>query len=303
MRKHPVIFFILVTGFVFAFFITLFMSILSVAKGGRSFFLKNSSVAILEVQGPIFDSSDALKKIDNFKEDKQVKAVVVRIDSPGGAVAPSQEIFSELKKLREKKTVIVSMGTVAASGGYYIALAGNKIFASPGTITGSIGVIMESLSAEELLKWAKVESRVIKSGKLKDVGSPFRVMTPEERAYLQGIIDNMYAQFKGAVSEERHMPMEKLLPYADGRVMTGDQALQLGFIDKMGTLYDAIDEAKKMAGLPQSTPVIWPKKFESPFEFLMNGGRSNALLDFFNRTFTGLDSPVWFYSLNLNQLF
>ena len=222
-------------------------------------------VAVIKIEGPIFDSIPVLKELRFYQENDAVKALVLRIDSPGGAVAPSQEIFEEVKKFKKDKIVVVSMGTLAASGGYYIASAAHKIVASPGTVTGSIGVIMETMGVGEVLKTLKLESRVIKSGEYKDIGSPLRGVEPKEKAYLQAMLDNMYHQFVEAVSEQRKIPLETMKGLAEGKIYTGQQALEVGLVDQLGTLYDAIDEAKKMAHLSEDAGVIWPREERFPW--------------------------------------
>ena len=236
---------------------------------GEGGFSGGDKVAVLKIEDIILDDQSYLDSITKIKEDKQVKAVVVRIDSPGGAVGPSQEIYSELKKLRKDMPVIASIGNVGASGGYYIACAAEKIFANPGTITGSIGVVAEFASYEKLLEWAKVDVEVLKSGKYKDVGSPFREMTDEDREYMQGLINNVYSQFKSAVAESRGLDKAEVDKVADGKIFTGEQAKDLKLIDETGTLNDAIDLAAKKAGIKgQPNLVYYPKKKSQFLELL-----------------------------------
>ncbi len=218
-------------------------------------------VAVLEVEGVILDSEPYLESLSKIKKDDGIKAVVLRIDSPGGAVSPSQEIYSEIKKLREKKPVIATLGSVGASGGYYIACSAQKIFANPGTITGSIGVIAQFVSYEDLLKWAKLDVAVIKTGEFKDVGSPFRSMTEADKKYIQQLIDNVYSQFKLAISESRKMDMKEVDKIADGKVYTGEQAKNLKLIDELGTLGDAISLAGALSGIKGEPNIsYYPKK-------------------------------------------
>ncbi len=298
MKKHPVLYSLFFISLFLIFFSAVFISVFSIFSGSPPSIFEGGEVMVLPIEGPVFKSGEILEKIDDVRQSKSIRALVVRIDSPGGAVAPSQEIFEELKKVRAEKKVVVSMGTVAASGGYYIASAGDKIFASRGTITGSIGVIMKGMNLEQLVKWLRLEPRVLKTGKFKDSGSPFRSLDPEEKAYLQGLIDNMYAQFKKAVSEERHIPPEKVDQLAEGKVYTGEQALELGLVDQLGTLYDAIDEAKKMAGLSQEARVIWPQKYESPIDWLFEKSSLKASLEEWgNHFFYGMKIPLWFYDM------
>ncbi len=210
-----------------------------------------------------------MESIESITNDDDIKALVVRIDSPGGAVGPSQEIYSELKELREDIPVIASIGDVGASGGYYIACAADKIFANPGAITGSIGVIAQFASYEKLLEWAKIDVEVIKSGKYKDVGSSFRKMNEADREYLQDLIDNVYMQFKSAVAESRDLDSEEIDKVADGKIFTGEQALELKLIDELGTMNDAISMAADLGGI-EGKPSIenFPRKKFSLQEFL-----------------------------------
>lgn len=232
---------------------------------GDDGFSSGDRVAVLKVEDIILDDQIYIDSLDKIKEDKKVKAVVVRIESPGGAVGPSQEIYSELKKLRNDMPVIASIGNVGASGGYYIACAAEKIFANPGTITGSIGVVAEFANYEKLLEWARVDVEVLKSGKYKDVGSPFREMTPEDREYMQGLIDNVYSQFKSAVAESRGLGPAEVDKIADGKIFTGQQAKELKLIDETGTINDAIDLAANMAGIKGKPDLVYYPKKKSQF--------------------------------------
>ncbi|MCX8023030.1 MAG: signal peptide peptidase SppA, partial [Syntrophorhabdaceae bacterium] len=206
--------------------------------------LFREKIGVVEISGVITESKDIVEDIVRFKEDESIRGVILRINSPGGSVGPSQEIFSEVKKLREKKKVYVSMGSVCASGGYYIATAGEKIFAMPATITGSIGVIMEHMVVEDLFKKLGVQSNALKSGQFKDAGSPFRKMREEERVYFQQILDSIHGQFVKTVSVERRLPLETVRTLADGKVFTGVKAKELKLIDRIGTFYDVVDEMK-----------------------------------------------------------
>ncbi|MBF8302859.1 MAG: Signal peptide peptidase SppA, type, protease, partial [Candidatus Dadabacteria bacterium] len=228
-------------------------------------------IAILEIQGVILDSQPYLDSLSKIKKDDGIKAIVLRIDSPGGAVGPSQEIYSEILKLREKKPVIATLGSVGASGGYYIACAAQKILANPGTITGSIGVIAQFVSYEQLLKWAKLDVEVIKSGEFKDVGSPFKKMTETEKQYMQQLIDNVYSQFKLAVSKARGIDSKEMDKIADGRIFTGEQAKNLKLIDELGTLSDAISLAGSLSGIKGEPNVsYYPKKKMNFLDFILS---------------------------------
>lgn len=225
-------------------------------------------IGILQIKGIILNAEEYLLAIKEMAKKKSIKAIVVRIDSPGGSVGASQEIFEELKKTRNLKPVIVSMGSVAASGALYVALGGTKIFASPGTITGSIGVVLEIPNIEKLLKKIGIESETIKSGTYKDTGSIYRPLTPEEKKYLTKKVKLIHDQFIKAISEERKISIEKVKSFADGRIFTGEEAKSLGLVDKMGNFWDAVEEAKKMAKISEAKLVFMPKKKSFLFKIL-----------------------------------
>ena len=205
-------------------------------------------VGVVELTGVITDSRDLIGELHELRKDPRVKAIVIRIDSPGGAVAPSQELYAAVERARKDKKIVCSMGTVAASGGYYVASACDKIYASPGTVTGSIGVISELPHVGKLLELARVDVDTIKSGAMKDLGSPLRPMTKEERGFFQSFVDGVYEQFLADVAKGRKLDKEKIRPFADGRILTGEQAKKLGLIDELGNLEDAVDAAAKLAG-------------------------------------------------------
>ena len=216
-------------------------------------------VALIRVEGMIVDSKDTIYEIKEYVKDPLIKAIVLRIDSPGGAVAPSQEIYEEIKKAVAKKKVIASMGSIAASGGYYIASPATKIIANPGTLTGSIGVIMEIPNVEGLMSKLGIKTEVVKSGEKKDMASVFRGIKKEERAILQKVLDNVHDQFITAVAEGRKMPYEDVKQIADGRIFTGEQALKVGLVDKLGNIEDAVQVAADLSGI-KGEPVLISKK-------------------------------------------
>lgn len=228
--------------------------------------LGKDRVAVVRIEGPILDSQQTVNELQEFSEDPLVKAIVVRIDSPGGGVAPSQEIYNAVKRVRDEhnKTIVASMGTVAASGGYYIAVASDRILANPGTLTGSIGVIMQLANFEELLKKIGVQSLVIKSGRYKDIGSPFRPMSEDDRRLMQSVMDDVHRQFIEAVAAGRSLEMADVEPLADGRVFTGLQAKDFLLIDDLGDLRDAIRLAGNLSGIKGEPSVVEPTK---PFSF------------------------------------
>lgn len=227
-------------------------------------------VALLRVEGPIIDARDAIDELKEYRDDHSVKAIVLRIDSPGGAVAPSQEIYAEVKKACEQKSVVVSMGSIAASGGYYIASPATKILANPGTLTGSIGVIMELPNLEGLMSKIGIKTEVIKSGKYKDMASTFRTMEKEEREILQGVMDNVHNQFIAAVAEGRKLPVEDVRALADGRIFTGEQAKSLRLVDELGTIEDAIAAAAALGGIEGEPDVVTKKEKRSLIDLLQS---------------------------------
>ena len=216
-------------------------------------------VGVLQIEGAIDDSQTVLAELKRFKDMPWVKAIVVRIDSPGGAVAPTQEIFQEILRSKKQKPFIASMGGMATSGGYYIAAACDNIIANPGTLTGSIGVIMQLTNMEELMKKVGVRGVNVKSGPNKDIGSPFQPLSPEAREILQSLVDNVHSQFVAAVAKGRGMEEAQVRKLADGRIYSGAQAQQLGLVDQFGTLQDAIELAAKRAGIDAEPAVYYSR--------------------------------------------
>jgi len=227
-------------------------------------------IGVVEIEGTISDLKEVMADMVRFKEDDGIRGVIVRINSPGGAVGPTQEAASELKKLKAVKKVYVSMGSVCASGGYYIASVGEKLYANPSTITGSIGVIMQQTVVEELMKKIGIQSNTLKAGSMKDVGSPFRKMTDSERQYLQDIINNIHEQFIKDVATGRKIPLDKARTLSDGRIYTGLQAKEAGLIDTIGTFYDAVDELKKAVGIKGKPELVYGKRPFAPLRWLFS---------------------------------
>jgi len=259
MRKHPVLFGILLL-FAVGILLFVFMSGLSVWRGEKKSLSGGGRVGVVPVKGIITDSKSVVEQITRYGNDSRIKAVVIRIDSPGGGVAPSQEIYDAVLELRKKKNVVASMGSVAASGGYYIACAAERIIANPGSVTGSIGAVMHFSNFEETLKKLGIRASVVKSGKYKDSGSPLRDMTGEERNLFQGVIDDIHDQFVEAVSASRKIPKEKMKEYADGRIFTGRQALKLGLVDSLGDMDAAVRVVAELAGIKGKPDVVYPKE-------------------------------------------
>jgi protease-4 len=235
-------------------------------------------VALIRIEGVITDSRETTEELKEYVKNPSIKAIVLRIDSPGGAVAPSQEIYEEVRKAVAKKKVLVSMGSVAASGGYYIASPATRIIANPGTLTGSIGVIMEIPNIEGLMNKLGIKTEVVKSGKHKDIASIFRGIGKEEREILQGVLDNVHTQFIKAVAEGRKMLPSDVEKIADGRVFTGEQALKAGLIDELGNLEDTVQAAAKLSGI-KGEPVIVSKKERFSLIDLIREGVPEELTD------------------------
>lgn len=274
MNKHPflsgLLFLVVFIG-VFGIFIYLILfkfqvkSNYNVVRGSSL-----SAIGIINLTGTITSSSDFIKLLRHYERDSHVKAVVIRVNSPGGEVAPSQAIYEQLIKFRKYKKVVVSMDSVAASGAYYISSAADKIVAEPGTLTGSIGVIMEMPNVSKLMKKIGVSYNYIVSGPYKDIGTPFKEMTPMQREKLQGVVMNVYEQFVDAVAKGRNLKVSYVKKLANGMVYSGQQALKLHLVDKLGDFQDAVKLAQKLAGIKGKPTIIYPiKKHPDIFQSLI----------------------------------
>ncbi len=226
----------------------------------------NGNIAVVEIKGPIEEARSTIASLKEYAKKDKVKAIVLRVDSPGGTVGASQEIYDEVLKISQKKKIVVSMGDVAASGGYYVAVGADRILANPGTITGSIGVISEYFVLEDLLKKFHLRWEVIQAGKMKDIGSPLRALKEDERKILQQLTNDMHAQFIEAVARGRKMPPEKVKQLAEGQIFSGRQAKELGLVDELGGLEQAIEVAAKLTNVREEPKVIYPE--EEPFKWL-----------------------------------
>jgi protease-4 len=226
---------------------------------------KKGNIGIVEVVGPIMSSKKIIDDIKTFREDDDIKAIIIRIDSPGGGIGPSQEIYRELMKTRTQKKVIASMGSVAASGGYYIAAATEGIVANPGTITGSIGVIMEYANLMEIAKKIGISPVVIKSGEFKDMGSPLRQLKEKEKKIFQQLVDELHLQFVSDAANARDMDLSKMAELADGRVYTGQKALALKLVDRLGNLGDAVQWAGELGNIKGKPVPVYPKEDKMTF--------------------------------------
>lgn len=264
MKRFNLTTVLIIAGFGFVFFVAIILlAALALSRQGGWTGLGGDRIAVVYIEGVIFDSKNVNEHLKMYADDSRVKAVLLRIDSPGGGVAASQEISDQVRWLREekKKTVVVSMGSVAASGGYYIACAADHVVANPGTVTGSIGVIAEWVNYGNLLKWAQMQTEVIKSGEMKDVGSPTREITAKERAYLQGLINQMFEQFVNAVAAGRkELTRERIIELADGRVYTGEEALRQKLIDGLGNYDAALKKTAELVGIKGEPHVVTPPK-------------------------------------------
>lgn len=281
-RRHPYLFFILVFTSVVAVAM-LGMSLLFVLGTKTSDFEFGEKVGIIEIKGIIAEAKHVLNSLKRFREDDSIKAIVIRIDSPGGAVGPAQEIFREIRKTSNKKKVIASMGAIAASGGYYIAAGSDGIVANPGTITGSIGVIMGFTNYEELLQKIGLVPIVVKSGEFKDMGSPVRKMTTEEQQILQNFAKKIHRQFIMDIVKGRHMDQTKVESLADGRIFTGQESKDLGLVDRIGNLEDAIAWAGQLAGIKGKISTVYAqdKRF-SILQYLSDSSVKELLQRVFN---------------------
>jgi protease-4 len=250
-------------------FLVVLAGVLRGPEGGAVGF--GPRVAVVELEGLIVDVEDVLKDLRSHRDNPTIRAVVVRINSPGGVVGPTQEIHDALQRLRQAgKPVVASLGAVAASGGYYVAVGADRIYANPGTLTGSIGVLMQMANLQSLMKKVGVEYVVVKAGQFKDMGNFSRPMTVEERRVLHALLDDVHAQFIQAVATGRRLDRGDVRRFADGRVFSGAQAKALGMLDELGSLEEAINGAARMAGLDVPPRVLPPRRRLSVFDLLRN---------------------------------
>lgn len=272
-NRTKVILAIVAIIFICAFFLVL-AAVVMIGRSAGDFEFKGfgGRLAQIDIKGEILDSEDIVRQIRKYKDDDLIKGLVLRVDSPGGGVAASQEIYDELLKFKEEnKIIVVSMGSVAASGGYYVSCSADSIVANPGTITGSIGVVLSYPVIQQLMDKVGLKMETIKSGKLKDVGNFAREVTPEDRQMLQALIDDTYIQFISVVAKSRGLECDSVRKIADGSVFTGHQAMQIGLVDKMGTLQDAISMAGKMTDLGSNPRVVKERPVKRPlWAFLDN---------------------------------
>ncbi|MCB0392676.1 MAG: signal peptide peptidase SppA [Bdellovibrionales bacterium] len=266
--------------FVSIFLITL-GAIISKVEPQMTVPIKKDSILVMELEGVILDTKDFLEDLTKYARKKQIKGVLVRIDSPGGAVGPSQEIYSELKRIREElqKPVVASVMTMAASGGYYAAVAADQIVTNPGTLMGSIGVIMQFANLKDLYKWAKVDRYVIKTGDYKDSGADYRDMRPDERELFSEMLDEVHTQFKTAVMNGRKLAKDIVEKYSDGRVFSGETAVKLGFADQLGTYEDALRIIGELSGLGNEPEVFKPPKHRPDILEVLAESKTNNYIE------------------------
>jgi len=269
------------------------LTLLVGSSGGVAF---GEGVGVLEIEGVVADAAPILETLVKFRRSGKIKAIVIRIDSPGGGVAPTQEIFREIQRTKKEKKIIASLGNIAASGGLYLAAPADKILANPATVTGSIGVIMQMINVEDLMGKVGFRSIVIKSGKYKDIGSATRTMTDDEKQLLQHVVDQLHRQFVEDLAESRKLAVEKVAELADGRIFTGEEALKLGLVDSLGNFQDAVALAGKAAGLKGPIRIIRPEKRDSWWKKLLAGQSAlNVLPEW-------LERPLRFQYLYLPNL-
>jgi protease-4 len=270
VRRRTIVLSALATylGVAVLFVVALSVSLAPSGGGGAVF---GARVAIVELEGTIVDVDDLVRELKTHRDNPLVKAVVLRINSPGGVVGPTQELHAAVLRLREAgKPVVASLGAVAASGGYYVAVAADKIYANPGTLTGSIGVIFQLPNLDGLMKKVGIDYVVVKAGRYKDIGNISRTMTPEERQVLQSLLDDVHAQFISAVATGRKLDRAQVVGFADGRIVSGSQAKDLRMVDALGGLEEAVDGAATLAGLPKSPNVVGPRRRLSIMDLLRN---------------------------------
>ncbi len=270
-RRHPFLFFLMI---ITAFFTIAFLGFIIVLSFGskiintqltQQYSSTKGNIGIVEINGMILSSKKIIEDIKTFQEDDGIKAIVLRIDSPGGGIGPSQEIYREIIKAKADKKIITSMGSVAASGGYYIASATDGIVANPGTITGSIGVIMEYANIMEIAKKIGISPVVIKSGEFKDMGSPLRELKDSEKKILQELVDELHLQFVSDAAKARGMEIKTMATLADGRAYTGQKALKLRLIDRLGNLDDAVQWAGELGQIKGELKPVYPREDKLTF--------------------------------------
>jgi protease-4 len=275
-RSHTLLWILIGGGAFFLFVLAVFTLVyVALRTGNDSASLGGfgSRIGIVDLDGVILTPKTVVGQLKKFNDDDSIKAIVLHVNSPGGGVAASEEIYREVKRIREqkKKPIVASIETVGASGAYYVSSAANKIFADNGSIVGSIGVIAEWVNYEDLLRWAKLKQITMKAGEFKDTGSPVREMTPAEREYMQGLIDNMHGQFIQAVADGRKVQFDQIKAIANGKVWTGQEALSMHLVDQLGDFQDAVKDAAKSVGISGEPTLVRPEKEKTSLLDLLFG--------------------------------
>jgi protease IV len=284
-RKSRTLLWILFGGGIFFLFVLAMFSLAYLtlrASGNQSAFTGfGDCIGVVDLDGIILSPQPVVDELKEFGDDSSVKAIILHVNSPGGGVAASEEIYREVKRIREekKKNVVVSVETVGASGAYYVASAANKIYADGGSIVGSIGVIAQWVNYGDLMKWAKLKDQVIKTGEFKDTGNPSRELTPAERAYMQSLIDNMFGQFIHAVADGRGMKFDDVKAIADGKVWTGQEALSMKLIDNIGDFEAAVKDTAKSVGISGEPILVHPQRLHRSLLDLVLGDVAKYIPD------------------------
>ncbi len=296
-RSRTLLWVVIGGGAFFLFLLAVFALIYASLRTSREASLSGfgDKIGIVDIEGLIVTPKNVVPQLKKYADDDSIKAIILHINTPGGGVAASQEIYDEVKRIRDekKKKIIASIETVGASGGYYIASASNKIFADPGSIVGSIGVIAQWVNYGDLMRWAKLKEQLLKAGEFKDTGTPTRDLTPAERAYMQGIVDDMHTQFIAAVAEGRHLKVDDVKALADGKVWTGQQALPLKLVDQLGDFEATVKDTAKSVGIKGEPNLVKPEKEKKTLLDLLFGDLSDYIPDATKL----LDQHIGFYYL------
>ena len=296
-RSRTLLWIVVGGGGFFLFLIAVFTLVYVSMRGQRNdgFGGFGERIAVVDIEGVIVQPKTVADQLKRYGDDSSIKAIILHINTPGGGVAASQEMYDAVKRVRDqkKKRIVASIETVGASGGYYVASATNKIFADPGSVVGSIGVIAQWVNYGDLMRWAKLKDITLKAGELKDAGNPSRDMTPEERAYFQSLIDDMHGQFIHAVAQGRKLKEEDVKAIANGRVWTGEQALQLKLVDQIGDFQACVEDTAKSVGIKGEPTLVHPEKERRTMLDLLFGDASELLPDL--RAKVLQNNPSFFY--------
>ena len=265
--------------FVLAVFTLVYLAMRAGGERAGGFHGFGSRIGVVDLEGVILDPTEVVDQLRKFGDDDSIKAIIIHVNSPGGGVAASEEIYREVKRVRDekKKRIVASIQTVGASGAYYVSSGTNRIYADSGSVVGSIGVIAEWVNYGDLMRWAKLKPEVLKTGEFKDTGNPTRELTPREREYLQGLINNMYGQFIQAVADGRHAKVADIKPIADGRVWTGEQALDMKLIDQIGDFRTVVLDTARSVGISGEPTLVHPEPDRKSLLDLLLGDASKIL--------------------------